>query len=389
MADGEGLDLFPELKRELRSYGRGVLPYQEIKALVAAGRIGGAEPVDEAQLQPASIDLRLGEVAYQVRASFLPGARGRVLDALPELLIQQIDLRCGAVLQRGAVYVVPLLEALQLPPSVQAKANPKSSTGRLDVLARLIADYAEQFDRVPRGYHGPLYVELAPRTFNVRVRTGTKLNQVRFLRGVAPNADVSRKAAGAGEELVYGEDGEPQRASVLSGLWFSVDLKGGDSQIIGWKAIHDAPVIDADRTGCYDPADFWEPVRRLPEGALILKPGEFYILGSKERVRVPHAFAAEMVPYDPSVGEFRVHYAGFFDPGFGYGRGELRGTRAILEVRSHEVPYALRDGQKIGRLIYERLLAPPEKLYGTSAGSSYQFQRLGLSKHFRLPEHCA
>jgi dCTP deaminase len=198
---------------------------------------------------------------------------------------------------------------------------------------------------------------------------------------------MSRKAASEGEELVYGKDGEPLRATVFSGLWFSVDLNGSEErQILGWKAVHDAPVIDLERINHYDPASFWEPVYSQANRLLILQPGAFYILGSKERVRVPPSYAAEMVPYDPSMGEFRVHYAGFFDPGFGYGSGDIRGTRAILEVRSHEVPYALQDGQKIGRLIYERMLARPTKLYGVDAGSSYQFQDMGLSKHFRLPD---
>jgi len=395
MADGYGVELFPDLQHELRTYRHGILPYQDIKRLVEAEQIvvadgEAAAPIEEQQLQPASIDLRLGGVAYQVRASLLPGRRRRVLEAIADLVIQKIDLAGGAVLQKGAVYVIPLLEALRLPAHTLAKANPKSTTGRLDVFVRLITDYADLFDRVGKGYIGPLFVEVAPKAFSVLVRKGTRLNQLRFLRGVSPDRDASQKAREGGN-LVFGKDGEPVvNATVLSGLWFSVDLSGGaDGAILGWKAAHDAPVIDLERINHYEPAGFWEPVQRQPNNLLILQPGAFYILGSKERVRVPPAYAAEMVPYDPSIGEFRVHYAGFFDPGFGYGAGDLRGTRAILEVRSHEIPYALQDGQKIGRLIYERLLAPPGKLYGADAGSSYQFQDLGLSKHFRLPEQRA
>jgi dCTP deaminase len=397
MATGFGPGLFPDLKREPRSHRRGILPYDEIRQLVAAGQLRAEQPIAEAQIQPASVDLRLGDAAFQVRASFLPGRKGRVLDAARTLITQELDIRDGAVLQKGAVYIVPLQESLDLPASTLAKANPKSTTGRLDVFARLIADGAEQFDRVPKGYLGDLFVEVAPRTFDVRVRRGTQLNQLRFLRGLPTNPDMSRKAARGGDDLVFDRHGEPLRATVLSGLWFSVDLRDcdrapdhateragyADGEVIGWKARHNAPVIDLDRIGYYDPEDFWDRVRAPANRQLILEPGEFYILGSKERVRVPHAYAAEMVAYDPSMGEFRVHYAGFFDPGFGYGTGELRGTRAILEVRSHEVPYALQDGQKIGRLIYERLLAPPTKLYGVDAGSSYQFQEMGLSKQFR------
>jgi dCTP deaminase len=303
---------------------------------------------------------------------------------LPPLQRHELDLRKGAVLETGKVYIIPLLERLNLPDSLFAKANPKSTTGRLDIFARLITDFSEQFDAVEKGYQGGLYLEVAPKAFDIRVRAGNSLNQLRFLRGVSAQRHASRKASRLGDALVYGENGEPLQADVQSGIWFSVDLKGpAGSNFIGWKARRHAPVVDFDKVDYYDPADFWEVVPSPESRQMILSPGEFYILGSKERVRVPPTYAAEMVPYDPSVGEFRVHYAGFFDPGFGYGRGEIKGTRAILEVRTHEIPYLLRDGQKIGRLLYERLLAEPDKLYGEGAGSSYQFQQLGLSKQFK------
>ena len=392
MANESERNLFPDLKHEIRTHKSGVLPYQSIKGLAAAGYLEATEALEEDQFQPASLDLRLGSVAYQVRASFLPGKREPVLEALAGLQIQTLDLSDGAVLQKGGVYIVPLLESVRLPKNTRAKSNPKSTTGRLDVFARLITDYAEQFDSVAQGYKGPLFVEIAPKTFSIRVRQGTKLNQIRFLRSIAPNADMSRQALKDSEDLVYGEDGQPIQATVFSGLWFSIDLKSsseGDSKnsapgdLIGWKAIAEAPVIDVEKLDHYDPADFWEPVLQQPNLQLILRPGEFYILGSKERVRVPPEYAAEMVAYDPSWGEFRVHYAGFFDPGFGHDTGDLRGTRAILEVRSHELPYALRDGQPVGRLVYQRLLTAPTKLYGAGARSSYQLQDLGLGKQFR------
>jgi dCTP deaminase len=382
MPTSPALSLFPELDRDLRTYRQGVLPHQDIVAMVERGQIYAEPAVQPDQLQPASADLRLGAVAHQVRASFLPGPKQRVEEVLPELSLDTLDLTEGAVLQTGAVYVVPLLECLALPQHLIAKANPKSTTGRLDVFTRLIADYAEQFDRVPKGYRGPLYVEVAPKTFSVRVRTGTRLNQMRFLRGVPAQRDTSHKAAREERALVFDENGEPIPASVHSGLWFSVDLKGPDGDgLIGWKARRHAPVIDVEKVDFYEPAEYWEPLYRNEQRQMILSTQEFYILGSKERVRVPPNYAAEMVPYDPSVGEFRVHYAGFFDPGFGF--GEVQGTRAILEVRTHEIPYLLRDGQRIGRLIYERLLAEPDKLYGTGAGSSYQHQQSGLGKQFK------
>ena len=394
MTSGGGPNLFPDLESQHRTYQRGVLPYQAIKRLAEAGNLI-AEDWQNEQFQPASLDLRLGSVAYQVRASFLPGKSDRVLDALTSLQVQQLDLSQGAVLQNGSVYIIPLLESVNLPEKTRAKANPKSSTGRLDVFARLITDYAEQFDSVTWGCKGPLFVEIAPKTFSILVRRGTKLNQLRFLRSVPPHADMTRQALKDSGDLVYGKDGQPIQSTVFSGQWLSVDLKaggGGDLEagdaggLIGWKAIADAPVVDVEKLDHYDPAEFWEPVVQQTNLQLILRPGEFYILGSKERVRVPPAYAAEMVPYDPSWGEVRVHYAGFFDPGFGHETGDLKGTRAILEVRSHELPYALRDGQPLVRLIYERLLTVPTKLYGADASSSYQLQDLGLSKQFRQPK---
>ena len=383
MTSANGPNLFPDLESVHRTYKRGVLPFQAIKKLAEAGNLI-ADDWDDDQFQPASLDLRLGPVAYQVRASFLPGRTKRVLDAIASLQIQQLDLSEGAVLQNGGVYIIPLLESVSLPEKTRAKANPKSTTGRLDVFARLITDYAEQFDSVAWGYKGPLFAEIAPKTFSIRVGRGTKLNQLRFLRSVPPHADMTRQALKDSGDLVYGKDGQPIQSTVFSGQWLSVDLKAGGS--IGWKAIADAPVIDVEKLDFYDPAEFWEPVIQQPNLQLILRPGEFYILGSKERVRVPPAYAAEMVPYDPSWGEVRVHYAGFFDPGFGHETGELKGTRAILEVRSHELPYALRDGQPLVRLVYERLLTVPTKLYGAEARSSYQMQDLGLSKQFRQPK---
>ncbi len=394
VTNASGPNLFPDLVSEQRSFKRGVLPFQAIKKLAEAGNLISADWQDD-QFQPASLDLRLGLVAYQVRASFLPGKNERVLDALADLQIQQIDLSQGAVLQNGGVYIIPLLESVSLPEKTRAKANPKSTTGRLDVFARLITDYAEQFDSVDWGYKGPLFVEIAPKTFSILVRPGTKLNQLRFLRSVPPNADMTRQALKDSGDLVYGKDGQPIHSTVFSGQWLSVDLKaaaaadptaGSPGDLIGWKAIADARVIDVEKIDYYEPAEFWEPVLQQANLQLILRPGEFYILGSKERVRVPPAYAAAMVPYDPSWGEVRVHYAGFFDPGFGHDTGELKGTRAILEVRSHELPYALRDGQPLVRLVYERLLTVPTKLYGAESSSSYQLQDLGLSKQFRQPK---
>jgi dCTP deaminase len=341
-------------------------------------------PLEDDQLQPASVDLRLGTTCYQVRASFLPGKAHTVEDALGHLQVRAFSLRDGAILPQGAVYIVQLLEHLDLARkptrTLLAKANPKSTTGRLDIFARLITDRADEFDVVERGYQGPLYVEIAPKTFHIKVRTGTRLNQLRFIRGRSVASHASRTAS-EDEALVYGPTGEPLKATIDRGIWFSVDLSGsaGD-QAVGWKARKDTAPIDLDLTEHYKPQEFWDPVPATSQ--LILRPDDFYILGSKERVRVPPGLAAEMLPYDQAMGEFRVHYAGFFDPGFGHSE-EPRGTRAILEVRSHEIPYALNDGQRIGRLMYERMIDIPIKLYGAGSGSSYQDQGLGLSKQFQ------
>ena len=384
MPEATGGEMFPGWERGVTTYPDGVLPYEEIKALIEYEAITATRPIDDAQVQPASLDLRLGDIAYQIRASFLPGPRARVLEAMEGLEIQRFSIEDGAVLQRDAVYIIPLIEGLNLPGRTFAKANAKSTTGRLDVFARLIVDYGEFFDRVPPGHVGPLYIEVAPKTFNIRVRSGTRLNQLRFLRGVSARSDTSQKAT-ASEALVYNAAGEPASAEVSDGLPFSVDLEGADETgIVGWKALKDAPLIEFDRVNYYDPLQFWAPIRRPGKRRLILEKDEFYILGSKERVRVPPAYAAGMLPYDPEMGELRVHYAGFFDPGFGYGEGGIRGTRAILEVRSYLVPCALSHGQRIGRLVYERLLSVPGKLYGVGAtGSSYQHQGRGLGKPFR------
>jgi dCTP deaminase len=382
--------LFQDQTLKKLPVGTGVLPYQAIKGLIDRGQLRAENEIEESQLQPASIDLRLGSVGFEVRASFLPGPNATVKEMVDSLVVDEIDLDRGAILRRGSVYILTLQESC-VRTSLLGRANPKSTTGRLDLFTRLITDRADNFDQVKKGYTGPLYVEVSPKTFNVKVRTGSKLNQLRFFRGISAQLDMSREALRSkarldGENLIYGSDGEPRKTKAENGVWFSVDLQARSEGILGWKAVEHAPVIDLELINHYDPEDFWEPVHARSDARLILMPGDFYILGSKERVSVPPTFAAEMIPYDPAMGEFRVHYAGFFDPGFGYGGGERKGTRAVLEVRSYEVPYLMQDGQRIGRLSYQRLLEEPTKLYGVEGvGSNYQDQGLGLSKQFRQP----
>ncbi len=356
---------------------RGILPAHGIRQLVEVGAVIAAAPLDVDQIQPASLDLRLGQVAYRVRASFLPGPEATVADRLRELALHTMPLDGGAVLETGCVYIVPLLESLALPPGIHGLANPKSSTGRIDVFTRVIADYAREFDKIAADYAGPLYAEISPRTFPVLVRTGSRLPQIRFRSGPPAWSDAATMLLNEQERLVSAE-----RVDIDNGIALSVDLVGaGDDAPVGFRAKRHSALIDVDKKAALDIADYWDPLPR--RGSLILDPNEFYILASKEAVKVPPTHAAEMVPFNPLVGEFRVHYAGFFDPGFGHAAGHGEGSRAVLEVRSHEVPFILEDGQIVGRLIYEPLTEPPEQVYGQGIGSHYQSQGLKLSKHFR------
>jgi dCTP deaminase len=328
----------------------GILPSQSIEALIAGGAIASQSPWAPDQVQPASLDLRLGETCWRVRASFLPGAGKPVADRLAQVAMHKLDLTDGAVLERGCVYIAEVQESLALPAGVSARGNPKSSTGRVDVFVRLLTETGGVFDDVPAGYAGKLFIEIAPQTFSVLVRTGTRLNQLRLRQG-APKA--------------------------LRTVSVGVDLT---LEMAGFRARRHSGVIDLDHVGGHDPRDFFEPL--VPRrGELVLDPGEFYILASKEAVEIPIMEAAEMTPIDPSVGEFRVHYAGFFDPGFGTAEAGGLGSRGVLEVRSHETPFLLEDGQTVARLVYEPLTERPARLYGDS-GSHYQSQGLKLSKHF-------
>lgn len=360
--------------------GKGILPDRAIAAMADAGLILPEYPFVETQIQPASLDLRLGDIAYRVRASFLPGPDVTVAERIDELKLHEIALDEGAVLETGCVYIVPLIESLALPKTVAAAANPKSSTGRLDVFTRVIADGTRRFDIIEAGYHGPLYAEISPKTFPVLLREGSRLSQIRFRAGDTTLNGDALAALHARERLVDSDD-----ADLTNGVAVSVDLSGeGSNGFIGYRAKRHTGVIDVDRRAGYSVEEFWEPIKARADRSLILDPDEFYILASKEAVQVPPDFAAEMVPFDPLVGEFRVHYAGFFDPGFGYAGAGGKGSRAVLEVRSREVPFILEHGQIVGRLVYEKMLAKPDTLYGQGIGSNYQAQGLKLSKHFKV-----
>ena len=362
------------------AHEKGILPDRMIAALAKAGGILPTYDFTPDQIQPASLDLRLGEVAFRVRASFLPG-RTTVAERIDELKLHEVALSDGAVLETGCVYIVPLLESLALPDDISAAANPKSSTGRLDVFTRVIADETRGFDRIHAGYHGPLYAEISPRTFPVLVREGTRLSQIRFRHGHALLDATALRDLHRRERLV-----DTDNADVSEGVAVGVDLSGlGPGGLVGYRAKRHTGLIDVERRGGYAVADFWDSIEATQSGHIVLDPDEFYILVSRERVAIPYDYASEMVPFNPLVGEFRVHYAGFFDPGFGYEPGKPPSARAVLEVRSREVPFILEHGQIVGRLVFERLTDPPPEVYGQTIGSNYQRQGLKLSKHFRAP----
>ena len=355
---------------------QGVIPSHMIETMVTQGQILISEPLQGDQVQPASLDLRLGHIAYRVRASFLAGHRATVAERLHEFEMHRIDLSEGAVLEKGCVYLVPLMESLDLPPEIEAVANAKSSTGRLDLLTRTITDHGKEFDRIVKGYSGPLYAEICPRSFSVLVRPGMRLNQIRFRRGHAVLDDETLTNLHAQSPLVSGD------AVIQDGLGFSVDLSAGRNGLVGYRAKPHTGVIDLGKIGAYDPADYWEEIRTDTQ-QIILDPGAFYILVSQEAVTIPPEYAAEMAPYLAMVGEFRVHYAGFFDPGFGHAAANGQGSRGVLEVRCHEAPFVLEHGQVVGRLVYEAMLETPSQLYGRDIASNYQGQGLKLSKHFK------
>ncbi len=370
----------------------GVLTDRDLRAAVSAGSIAASAPFRDEQFQPASLDLRLGSVAYQLRASFLPfreTVERRLNDERTnnDLVIDRLSLDGGATLQRGSVYLVPLLESLALPAVVRGRSNPKSTTGRLDVFTRVITDGTPRFDEVPPGYRGPLYLEVSPQSFPVRVHAGASLNQLRLLEGPTSMSDAALRAAYAERPLLYDDDDRPvpiERVVFNDGLCMGIDLSGRMTDgIIGYRAHPNPPAIDLARVAHYDAADFWEPIKASVRDGYILEADRFYILVSKERIRVPPEFAAEMVVYDAGAGEIRTHYAGFFDPGFGYGDGSVLGTKVVMEVRAREVPFMVYDGQTSFKVWFERLRGRPDRVYGVGLASSYQHQTLSLSKHFR------
>jgi dCTP deaminase len=367
--------------------GDGVLPNQWLTAAIREGVVDAGEfTIPANNVQPASLDLRLGESAYRMRCSFLPD-RATVESKLGDLVLESLDLhRAGVVLEPGRPYLIPLKERLFLPATMRAKANPKSSTGRLDVFTRVITDGSYRFDEIEAGYQGRLYLEVVPLSFPIRVREDLTLNQLRLSVGRSAVSDDEVRAIHASEPLLHegGVAVPPERLAVANGLFLSLDLRGeGSDGWVGYRARENTALLDLTRTGPFERDEYWERVRREEGDRIVLSPKRFYLLLSKEAVTIPPTLAAEMTAYDPTSGELRTHYAGFFDPGFGYDAlGGFHGSRAALEVRAHDVPFMVEHGQPVCKLTFERMLEPPTSLYGPAIGSSYQQQEETLGKHF-------
>jgi dCTP deaminase len=366
----------------------GVLSRELLVDAIASGFIGaGNFKIPEANVQPASLDMRLGETAYRIRCSFLPGSE-TVERKLRDYVIDEIDLhKDGAVLETNRPYLILLKESLNLPPGVRAKANPKSSTGRIDVFTRVITDEGRRFDEIVEGYQGPLYLEVVPLSFAVRVREDLALNQLRLSVGRTTLSDEEVRAFHAEEHPLLFERGRPVPADELAlsdGMFLGLDLKGDATARVGYRARENAPLLDLTCDQLIDPEPFWEPVHRENGDRVVLSPQKFYLLMSYGAVSIPPELASEMTAYDPTNGELRTHYAGFFDPGFGFDpQGPLDGSRAALEVRAHDVPFVIEHGQQVCKLTFDRMLEPPRTLYGETIGSSYQRQEETLGKHFR------
>jgi dCTP deaminase len=375
---------------------KGVLSDQHIKKLIIDGQIKADKKIKESQIQPSSIDLRLGTKGYRIRSSFLPQG-STVKEILKDLKMYEIDLTRGVILEKGNIYLIPLMERLELTPLMSGRTNPKSSTGRLDIFTRVITDRCYRFEDIQRGYSGRLYLEIVPKSFTVRVTAGLSLNQLRIFKGV----ESDRGLRDSGERvtdsdllsyydhtpLLFNEEGShvpKEKLVIMDGLYMGINLKEKLDNIIGYKAKKNSAIIDLEKIREYEVQDYWEPMHAPKDNYLILEPEEFYIFASKEKIRVPLNLAGEMVEFDAGSGELRTHYAGFFDCGFGYGKeGEIKGTKAVLEVRPHDVPFRIEDGQIFCKLKYERMISEPLSYYGCDIGSHYHSQSLALSKHFK------
>ncbi len=375
--------LFPEQKLSSKSHTTGILPSQILRKFIKAKYLKSEEEIEEEQIQPASVDLRLSKQIYELKTSFLPQKGEKLLKVAQKFIEKELSLEKPLLLEKKKVYLAKLKESLNLPSEFWGKVNPKSTTGRLDIFARALVDGTEEFNFIPPGFKGEIYLEISPQSFNLILQEGDRLAQLRLIRGNPPSPDSLLHQLHNLQMLLYQEELEPQDPKIKQGLLISINLKpSNNSKVIGFVSKETQEPIEFKKVAYYPIERFWEKIETQEE--LILQPQRFYLLGSKEKIRVPPKFAAEMFPYEPQIGEFRVHYAGFFDPGFGFGKkGEIKGARAVLEIRPHTVPFLIRDGQVVGKLKYERLIEEPDKVYNLEIGSYYQGQELKLAKQFK------
>lgn len=360
----------------------GALPCQIIEQFIQGGHIRARTPVPPGNVQPASLDLRLGSRAHRVRAAFVPLADETIEAALEAYSVETLNLEEGVELLVDRTYVAEIAEEFHLPPGVHAYTNNKSSTGRMNVWVRTLVDRQPRFDKIPAGYRGRVYAMITPRSWPLRVAAGTTLNQARFLKGENRLTDLELEMAQQQLGLVYEADGRPGEPVLDAGVLLTVDLR---REVAGYEALPGEEPVDLTRSQPHDGSRYFRPVRS-EGGEVFLRKGGFYILSTREYLRVPPLFAVEMVAYDIHSGEYRSHYAGFFDPGFGYGRsGEVRGTPAVLEVDTHE-DVVFRHGQPICKMVYEHLIKTPERIYGADVPSHYQYQRgPQLGRQFTMP----
>ena len=328
------------------------------------------------QIQPSSLDLTLSEECYEIEASFL-SPNHNIRDKLNNIINKKIDLNEVYIFKKNITYIVRLNEKLNLKNDIFGKCNPKSSTGRLDIFCRAILNFSDEYEKIPLNYNGEIFLEITPRSFNIALIKGDSLNQMRLIYQNHDYVDdESLHNFHNIDPIIFDEFGNTNVADISSGLKISVDLKK-INKTSAYIAKDNAPVLHYDKINSHKVADFWDTIK-TKDDYLIIKPGKFYILKSKQKIRIPKTMAGEMKPYDTGIGDFRVHYAGFFDPGF----GDPFGSYAVLEVKTNEVPFILNDGQVIAKIQYEKLNKETKVVYGSNIKSNYQNQELALSKHF-------
>ncbi|MBI29421.1 MAG: 2'-deoxycytidine 5'-triphosphate deaminase [Pelagibacteraceae bacterium] len=364
-------------KKEIKN---GALAYQNYKFLIENNIINSNNRIPDESIQPASIDLRLGNFAYRVSSSFLT-INKTVEDRIKNFIIDKIDISQGHLFKKNQIYIVEVQESLNLDSKLSGKCNPKSSTGRLDILSRVISDYSSEYEVIKPGYKGKIYLEITSKTFNIVFTEGDKLSQLRLRKNnIVTTNDRELIGLHKLSPLLYNKNHKAIKPLINNGLKITAAVFN-DDEPIAYKAKKDSPEIFFNKLRFHNKKDYWVSINKTKKNSLIIEPNEFYILKSKEKIKISRNLAAEMIPYDSEIGEFRAHYAGFFDPGFG---NEMKGSHAVLEIKTYEVPFAVEDGQIIARLIFEKLAEEPTKIYGEGIKSNYQNQGLALSKHFRV-----